>query len=264
MPQYFFAAGGIGNVRREPLQQRAVILPGRCTQERPVRSPQAVIRAKRLQQRGDEGLRVGKRKIFFGEFREAGNFYVGARVCRHLQQRGKTGCVEAPGHVGSAAMVDHHLHTSTLQHRHEGAQLVVLHLHVGKHLQRRQALQQRPDVGVMGAAIQRHVECNADNALRFEICQLRQWRIVGHNSDAFEAPTAIGNCIQQAAVVGAIPRVGFDQQGMVRVVGVQHLREIVSRAGFLPRRAIGHLVAIGKTSGVEDVAVAVDFRQAVD
>ena len=88
--------------------------------------------------------------------------------------------------MGSAAVVEQQVHAAVLQHRFQGHQFIGLNLILRPHSQLAQALQQRPGIAIEIDTQQGHVKGDP------------------HHGDALVAALAVGQSIQQTAVVKAI------------------------------------------------------------
>ena len=103
--------------------------------------------------------------------------------------------------------------------------------------------------------MQGRIERDADHVLRLEVGQGLQRTVVVHDRNAFEAALTHGDGVQQAAVVGAVARIGAHQQGVLHAVARHHLQKVAGIAHFLPGGAVAHIVRIRKSLGVEHMTV---------
>jgi hypothetical protein len=155
-------------------------------------------------------------------------------------------------------VVKQNLGTAVLQqgiHRH---QLIAFHLHLCPHVQVAQPLQKRRGVGIKVGTQQRGIEGHAHDTCGFQVLQLRQTRIVGHDGNAFVAPGALRQRVEQTPVVQPITRIGANQQGVQHMVCVQHLSEQGRRSGFGWCGHIPGVAGIGKAQRVQHMDVAVN------
>nr|WP_307867104.1 hypothetical protein [Variovorax sp. E3] len=157
-------------------------------------------------------------------------------------------------------VVDHDLRAAAHQPRSQFGHLLALHLDLHAHAERRDAAPQRIGIRIVRKAQQRHVESNADHALCLQFLQLRGRCVVVHHGDALEAASAAADGVEHAAVVGAVARVGADQQRVRHAIRRHHLHEVVGRGDLAARGRVEHAGRIRKGIGVEDVTVAVDLR----
>ena len=155
-------------------------------------------------------------------------------------------------------MVKHHTHTTVQQQSVHVQKLIVLNLHLSPQAQVSKALKQGGCVGIKVGAQQRHIESHTHDTLCLQILQFRRAGIVGNHGHALVAATALGQSIEQAAVIQAITRVGSDDQRVTNMVRVQQVRQLHSGPSLRWQRAVTRIGTVGEARRIKYMNVAIN------
>ena len=102
-------------------------------------------------------------------------------------------------------MIDQQSDGRCFKQRQQRQQLIAFDLQLQQQVEIDQFSQEilGPEIGV--GAMERGIECDADNAARFQALEFGDTDIVLDHRDALEAAVAGGDGIEQTSAVGAIP-----------------------------------------------------------
>ena len=239
--------------------QRAVVLPLRGAQERPIGRPHTMVKREGIDNGAHQRPGVFERVGHVREFRIAGQFDADPPGAGEPQQRLEAGLPQARVRRRPPAMVDQDAHRHGLDPGHEHQQLVVLALNLQKHVELGELADQRGRLLVVVAAMKGRVESRADDSLRFQSAQGRKIGIERDDGDAFEAAVAARDSIEHAGIVAAVAGIRLHQQRVADAVGLHDLAKLRRRADLLAGRLVFDILAVGKIDRIEHVDVAVDL-----
>ena len=105
----------------------------------------------------------------------------------------------------------------------------------------------------------RDVHGNADHTGIFQVCKLLNADVKRHHGNAFEAPVAFLQRIQQTRTVGVISRGRADNQRVADVVRLHHGTVILGGANLVTFRTIRRVRKVRKARRIKHVVMGVDL-----
>jgi hypothetical protein len=157
-------------------------------------------------------------------------------------------------------VIDDDPHVSRSKERKHLHHLVCLNLQIDKHVQVRELGQQRGGVRVVPGAQKRRVERNVGHPQSVQPFQLAAWRVVGHDRHALEPALAVGENVDEAAVVVVVAGVRLDDQCALYAVGLEERGQLRSGTKLGADRPIAGFGRELEPGRIEDMVVTVDLR----